>query len=138
MALLHRWAEDHVAPDPHQRRLRPSLEWGHLDDQVAPGRRPAGQPPAIPQLVAGEGAWIDVRHRDLAGYHPHPALLARAVTATRGVDRDRVPACRVEYRGAARNPDLGAVREKAQTDPFRPIGRAAHGLVHGRGLVAGH
>ena len=59
VALLHRRAQDHVAPDADERRLRPRLQRRHLDDEVLARRRPAGEPPAVAQLVGAERARVD-------------------------------------------------------------------------------
>ena len=59
VALLHRRAQDHVAPDAGQRRLRPRLERRHLDDQVAARGRAAREPPALAQLIDGERARVE-------------------------------------------------------------------------------
>ncbi len=60
VALLHRRAEDHVAPHTDQRGLGPGLQRRDLDHEIAAGAGPAGQPPAVAQLVGGESARVDV------------------------------------------------------------------------------
>ncbi len=110
VALLHGGTEDHVAPDSGERRLRPRLQRRHLDDHVLARLGPAGEPPARLQLVGLERARVDRRDPDRARRDPHLALLAGAVAAAGRVDRDGVPARRVEERRPRRHARLLAWR----------------------------
>ncbi len=129
VTLLHRRSEDHMPPDPRERRLRARLQRRHLDHEIATGAGATGQAPAVAQLVDGEGARVEIPDRHIARDDPHLALLAGAVAAARGVDRDPVPARGVEDRRTARDADLVALGEEAQPDPLRPV-------LGGRELVA--
>jgi len=87
VALLHRRSQDHVAADPDQRRLRPCLQRRTSISRScwAIARRP---PPAVAQLVGREARGSSVSIGTSPGEHPHLALLAGAVPAAGGVDRD--------------------------------------------------
>ena len=128
VALLHRRAQDHVAPDADQRRLGARLQRRHADHEVLARGRAAGQPPAVAQLVRAERARVDRADRRLPAQHLHLALAARAVAAARRVDRDPVPARGVEDRRPARHAHLGAVGQEAQQDALGAVGGAL--LVH--------
>src|SRR5438067_913453 len=116
MPLLHRGAQDHVAADAGDCRLRPCLKRWDLNHEVIARVGAAREPPPLTQLVGVEGAWVDGADRDLALDYPDLALLACAMATTRGVDRDPVPARGVEHRRPARHADLRALGEKAQPD----------------------
>src|SRR5581483_8916597 len=84
----------------------------------------AGEPPAVAQLLRRERARVDGGDRRVAGDDLDLALLAGAVTAARRVDRDAVPARRVEDRrpgGNARLLDCVVLADlqEAQTHPVR-------------------
>src|ERR1019366_3727562 len=81
----------------------------------------AGQPPAVAQLVGGEGAGVDRADRDLARDDPDLAFLAGAVSAAGRVDCDPVPAGGVEDRRATGHADLGAVGQEAQSHPLGAV-----------------
>ena len=98
VALLHCGPQDHVSPDTDERRLRAALQRRHLDRHVLVRRRAAGEAPAVLQLLGRERARVDGVDRQVAGDDLDLALLARAVAAARRVDRDAVPARRVEHR----------------------------------------
>ena len=131
VAFLHRRTQDHVPADTGHGRLRPRLQRRHLHDQVLARHRPAGQPPAIGELSAGEGARIDRPDRQLSGDDPHLALLAGAVAAAGRVDRDSVPAGGVEHRRATGYPHLGALRQELQPDALGAVARLRELLLHG-------
>ena len=126
--LLHRGPQDHVPPDAHERRLRPRLERRHLDHELAARRRAAGEPPAVVQLVGRERTRVDRRDGQLALDHAHLALLARAVAAAGGVDRDAVPAGRVEHRRARGHAHLLALRLEADVGALGAVGRRRQSL----------
>ena len=58
VALLHRRAEDHLAPDAHGGRLGPRRQRGYVDREVARGLGQAGEPPARLELRGGERALV--------------------------------------------------------------------------------
>ena len=129
VALLHRRAQDHVAPDARQSRLRPSLKRRDLDDQVAPGRSAARQPPALPQLVGRKRPRVQRAHRHVPRDDPHATLLAGPVSAAGRVDRDPVPARRVEHGRAAGDANLRALGEEAQPDALGAVVGRGHHLL---------
>ena len=112
-ALLHRRAQDHVAADSHERRLRPRLQRRHVHRQVLAGGRAAGEPPPVAQLLHAEGPRVHRAHRHIALQHLHLALAAGPMAAAGGVDGHAVPAGGVEDRRPARDAHLGAVGEEA-------------------------
>ena len=121
VALLHRRAQDHVAPDADERRLGPRLQRRHVDHEVLARGRAAGQPPAGAQLVGPNARGSTVLTGTSPSQHLHLALLARPVAAAGGVDRDAVPARGVEDRRAARHAHLGAVGQEAQPHPLGAV-----------------
>ena len=129
VALLHARAQDHLAPDADGRRLGPRLQRRHVDHEVARGLRAAGQPPAVAQLVGRERARVDRADRQLALDDPHLALLARAVAAAGGVDRDPVPARGIEQADARGHAHLRPVGQEAQ--PYAADALAGHRLLRG-------
>ncbi len=124
VALLHRRPQDHVPPHSGERRLRARLERRHLDGQVLLRRRAAREPPAALQLVDGERARVDGAQRRVPGDDAHLALLARAVAAAGRVDRDAVPARRVEDRRAGGHARLldGVVLADLEEAEAHPVG----------------
>ena len=120
VALLHRRAQDHVAPDADQRRLGPRLQRRHLDDQVPARAGAAGQPPAVAQLVGGERARVDaaptgtspetIRTLHFLQVPWPPQVESIAIPFQLAASKIGVPL------GHA---DLGAVGQEAQPDALR-------------------
>ena len=129
VALLHARPEDHLPPDADGRRLGARLQRRHLDHEVAARLRATRQAPAVAQLVGCERARVDRADRQLALDDPHLALLARAVAAAGGVDRDPVPARSIEQADAGGHADLRPVRQEAQ--PYAADALAGHRLLRG-------
>jgi hypothetical protein len=120
VTLLHGRSQDDVAADPDQRRLRPRLERRDVDLEVAGRHRPAGEPPAVAQLVRAERTRVDGVDRDVTGGHAHLALATRAMPAARRVDRDAVPRCGVEHGRPCGDAHLAALGAEAQADAPGP------------------
>ena len=122
--LLHCGAEDDVTADACEGRLRARLQRWHLDGEVVVRERAAGEPPPGVQLLDREGARIDRSDRRVPRDDANLALLARAVTAARRVDRDAVPARRIEDRRScehARFPERLVLRTLQEAEPD-PVG----------------
>ena len=122
--LLHGGPQDHMPPDTDECRLRSRLERRDLDRQVLLHGRAAREPPSVLQLLDRERARIDRAQRRVAGDDLDLALLARPVAAAGRVDRDPVPARRVEDRRSREDARLldGAVLadlEEAHAHPLR-------------------
>src|SRR6185312_5591055 len=128
VALLHGRAQDDVAADADERRLRPRLQRRHVDLEVLGGRRAAGQPPAALQLVDRERPRVDRVDRHRAVEDAHLALLAGAVAAAGGIDRDPVPGRGVEDGRAGGDADVAAVG--AELQPHPPGARGGGCLAH--------
>ena len=105
-ALLQRGPQDHLPTDADGGRLGPGDQGRHLDPQVlvAWARQASRQPARSSSGVNARGSSRDTAH--LALDHLHLALAAGAVAAAGGVDRDAVPAGRVEQGRPGRHPDL--------------------------------
>src|SRR4051794_1493344 len=136
-AFLHRRPQDHVAAHSHQRRLGPSLQRRHVHRQVLARGSPAGQPPAVAQLVGAERARVHGAHRHVALEHLHLALATGAVAAAGGVDGHAVPAGGVEDRRAARHPHLRAVGQEAQLHALAAVGLDRRARVRRDGVRLG-
>ena len=107
--LLQRRPQDHLAADADGRGLGPGGQRRHLDLEVAGRLRQARQPPAVGELLGGEGAHVEPGDRHRAALDPDLALLAGAVTAAGRVDRDAVPRRRVEDGDAGGHADAALV-----------------------------
>ena len=115
VALLHRRAEDDLPADAHGGGLRPGGQRRHLHRHVPRRDGAAGQPPAVLDLGGGVGPDVQAGRRRRVVRDPDPAFLAGAVAAAGGIDRDAVPAGRVEQGHAGRDPHGPLVEE--QIDP---------------------
>ena len=111
VALLEGRAQDHLTPDPDGRGLGPGGQRGHLDGEVARRVEQAAEPPPLGELGRGEGAHVVAGDRGrVAGGDPDPALVAGAVAAAGGVDRDAVPRRGVEDGHPGRHPHVALRR----------------------------
>src|SRR5262249_29855532 len=115
-------------------------------------RRPRGggprgaRPPALRRLVGPDRAGVELGGGARAPVqHPALALLAGAVTAAGGVDRDAVPARGVEQGDPVRHPHPPRARLEDQVDPYRAVrvprsaGPGGHAVVdagHGAACAA--
>src|SRR5581483_4773082 len=111
VALHHGRAEDDLPAHADGGRLRPGGERRHLDRGVPRGRRAAGEPPAGLEFFGAVRPDVQAGRRRSVAVNPYPALFAGPVPAAGRVDRDAVPARRVEQRHAVRHPD-GPLIEK--------------------------
>ena len=142
-ALLHGRAQDHLATNADRRRLGASGELRHIDGEVAHGGGHAGEPPALRQLLCGEGALVKGGDGHARVEHLHLALLARAVSAAGGVDCDAVPERSVEDTHAIGHAHGLARGLEGQADTRRPgmarrVGGAAPVGLGGRVIECGH
>ena len=87
----------------------------------AGARQASRQPSRSSSGVNARGS--TARDRHVALEHAHLALLARAVAAAGRVDRDAVPARRVEHRRAARHAHLRALGLEPQPRALGPVER---------------
>src|SRR5262249_41271141 len=106
---------------PDRGRLRPGDQRRHLHRGVGGGQRPAGEPPAAPQLLRGEGPHVQRGRRRRPVGHLDLALLAGAVAAAGGGDGDAVPAGGVEHGDAVRHPYPPRAGLEDQVDPGRAV-----------------
>ena len=127
VALLHGRPQDHLPADTDGGGLGPGGQRRHLDLQVLHRRDPAGEPPAVAQLLVVERTRVQPGDRRGVVGDADLALLAGAVPATGGVDRDAVPAGRVEHGHARRHGDVAIGRTEAQVHPAGAVVRGRLG-----------
>ncbi len=111
------------SPDDRRRGWPPWVAWSAAAPRssrswVACARHASRQPSA--SCAAREGAYVETVDRDRAVEDLDLALLAGAVAAARRVDRDAVPARRVEHADAGRDPHVAAGRREGQLHPAEP------------------
>ena len=101
--------QDHLAADADGRGLGPGGQRGYVDREVA-GRVGPGRPAASRRRAArGVNVLTSCRVTGVAAVDPDLALVAGAVAAAGGVDRDAVPGRGVEDGDARRHPDPRSV-----------------------------
>ena len=108
--------EDDLTADADRGGLGAGGQRRHLDVGVADGRGAAGEPPAVLDLLRGVGAQVEAGRQRRVRLEPDAAFLAGAVAAAGGVDRDAVPARRVEEGDPPRHPHRAVV--EPEVDPL--------------------
>ena len=131
VALADGGAEDDLTADADRGGLGAGGQRRHLDVGVADGQGAAGEPPAVLDLLGGVGAQVEAGRQRRVRLEPDAALLAGAVAAAGGVDRDAVPARRVEEGDPLRHPHRAAVEPEVD-----PLAHGSTGIASGGSSVA--